>query len=319
MLMSILIISLIILIYQQQTVISGANEEINPARSLRSTLTQSTEPSNDQLQSLPEYALSHLTNTIINAVVGVLTFINPDVLGKVIGFETESVKVGVQTRDKTLARITLNARVVTPFNKHLLPSVDDCGFEFYSLSESKLIETNQFTERECLEMVQEMADNDQLREGLTLSLRNPILNAIVKQFQHRNLIGVRIQGYQVREVGAETELHFDTQNTGYRLWIPLHTIDNLCLGVGDVRKLDNQFHAIPLYSEINNLHTKSESDAAVYYQQCSKKTIMTPKDWIFFQANAVPHYSANSRESGMTKHRRALIVNLEFGSLLEDE
>ena len=61
-------------------------------------------------------------------------------------------------------------------------------------------------------------------------------------------------------------------------------------------------------------------------QQCSEfefnrvrwyqYTRMTNEDWIFFQGDTVPHFSANLGHTHITQHRLALVIHMKFTDMI---
>ena len=215
----------------------------------------------------------------------------------------------------TIKQLTI--REVTASNKHLVPLFRDVNFEFFSLSQSQFIENGDFTREAYHELIQRMATGPEMHGKLadgqirrvTTYNDDPILNAIVREFGDRQFINLQIINTEIITDDAlvgSTGIHFDVARN-FALWIPVSTspIDDLCLGVGDIRRSNLRYRW-------GTVRTVSEEDlpGITWYQQMR----MTPEDWIFFQGWKVPHYALDLSDNLTTQKSLVIRVNLAVDS-----
>lgn len=216
---------------------------------------------------------------------------NSESASSAIAFPTATLNV--LRNLKSDREITIIVRQINSLNKHLLPPFRQINFEFFSLSQSLFFQNGLVSRREYQELIHRVAGGSRGEYSEVMVRDEPILKAVVQEFNDRNLMDLRMSKSYLVTVDEGTGIHFD-QYCVFRLWIPLTTsaIDNLCLGVGDITHL-------PITSGYN-------LDRIIWYQQMT----MTAEDWIFLRAHSVPHYAANMGNRYITQRRLAITINL---------
>ena len=205
----------------------------------------------------------------------------------------------------------LTIREVTASTRHLIPPFEEVHFEFFSLSQSALISNGDFTKQQFHEMIQRIETfADESTRTLDIYPKEPILKAIVSEFGDRHSMKLQIERTQLTNRFAEiggTPMHFDNGRY-FVLWIPLTSslIDNLCLGVGDIRKSKLRNRWIPEHIEPST--PEEDLPEVVWYQHMT----MTSEDWIFLRGEKVPHYAADLGDDLKTQRRLNIKVNMEI-------
>lgn len=221
-------------------------------------------------------------------------------------FQTITIPVRPRALDHDEAVIPLTIHEVTPNNRHLLPSFERVKFEFWSLTQS------QFGQQS---LIRQQYHDFIFRVMVYATLeKEPILEMITREFGQRHSMELEVKSTTIikREGDRSTSrsgtgIHFDGKLASFiKLWIPLTSIDNLCLGVGDSTKMTDRRCIEYGAADEAECVDGSEFAEVVWYQQMT----MTNEDWIFFQTDKVPHYAAHL-PSRQTQERMALVVELK--------
>lgn len=235
-------------------------------------------------------------------------------------FETMTINaLVITTRTRT---IPITIHQITESNKHLVPSFEKTNIEFFTLSQSMWFQRNRFSVAKYQQMLQRVTASSKQHDAVTANNKEPILRAIVREFGDRHSIKLHVASTRLFKVTAGLGVHLDPVNSPacpeiycFKLWIPLTAteIDNLCLGVGDVSRLNanHQNCAVPSIRE-DKWCSDFDFNQVTWYQQ----TRMTNQDWVFFQGDRVPHYAANLGNTRNTQQRWALVVHMKFADLI---
>ena len=105
-----------------------------------------------------------------------------------------------------------------------------------------------------------------------------------------------------------TAPHFD-RSTNLKLWIPLHHIDSLCLGFGQLAPGMDGKCALPENQLLKECSHGMGMDRVTWYQP----TDMRLGDAVIFRGHDVVHFSS-VQKGRSTQERRALWVELELYS-----
>lgn len=215
--------------------------------------------------------------------------------------------------------IPVTIREVTPENKHLIPGFRISGFEFIDLSETFIFQNNEVSLHEYDRMLERITSRLlKLPKGQTMTNVNngePILQAIAKEFALRH--GMELNIFSVQIITPHTSFGTDSHTDGrtspptLKLWIPLETIDNFVLAVGDTNALSDRKCAGHLtYRSHRQCVASNDFAKTIWYHQ----SVMRPQDVIIFSPDQVPHFSANQGVAQKTQHRQALMVKLRFNA-----
>ena len=213
--------------------------------------------------------------------------------------------------------IPITIHQITAFNKHLVPPFERINIEFFSLSQSLWFQRRQFSLAQYHQMLQRVSALSKQYEVVTINDKEPILNAIVREFGNRHSMKLLVASTRLFTTTNGLRIHIDPVHSHgcpemfcLKLWIPLTSteIDNLCLGVGDVSDLKDPQCAIPSIKQTQRRCSGFEFNRVRWYQY----TRMTNEDWILFQGDRVPHFSANLGHTQITQERVALVVHIKF-------
>ena len=221
----------------------------------------------------------------------------------------------------------INARTM-----HMVPDFYEVGFEFVDIAKLPCFPRGAVSMRDYHALLWnvEKSNSRNLYRVIFGSNGQKILSEIVGDwaFSH-GLSKLRIESFQIsklekkkgsKEAVQGVRPHTDRYSDGdpndlyaFRLWIPLHDIDNLVLGVGDTNKLIDRECASKDLSKMKTLQReqcrlREEFEKVQWYHQSS----MRPQDVVFFADKQVPHFATNRGDSSRTQQRTALIVNLKF-------
>ena len=221
--------------------------------------------------------------------------------------------------------LPITVHEVHPYNRQFLPSFADVGFEFFSLSQSQFIRDRQFTKHDYYQMMQRVqtrfAPYGDIGKILKENNHEQVLQAIIRDFNFRNGMDYVVESTQIircDKIYPETDIHLDGERVPprMRLWIPITStfIDNLFLGVGDVRHMSHRECALDKTIPDERCSVGEDARAVRWYQ----RMFMTMQDWIFFKGEKVPHFSANLGSRRRTQERLAFVVNFIRRSALSE-
>ena len=259
-------------------------------------------------------------------------------------FEEEMILVHSLIGDDSLRMITIN--VVTPENAGSLQPFKESGFEFRSLRHFSVFQEGEFTVQQYRGMLRGaiIIDESTLSNRGVLQIdypklqsffrESPVMAAIIRELNELHFPDSRLKflGAVIANRGKnehrmnpggdvmtfvddkpDTALHFDIRKSGstaevYRLWIPLDVIDNLHLGLGSNVPKSCHFQGGDI-AESRCSHRLFKE--AQWYQS----RVMGPETMIFLDSRAVPHFSADLRESFIpglrTNNRQTLAVSIQ--------
>lgn len=221
----------------------------------------------------------------------------------------------IETSRHSSETTTIQVREIDEDNKRLVPSFEKVGFQFIDVTKLPAsINLNDY--HQALEDVV-LCDNR--------CKVNPVFKVIVSDLSRIHGLEFRMGTAHVQQRDSSkknTHIHFDQTGEGhkvrslptnqlfkspgyFRLWIPLQSIDNFVLGMGDTSALRDRSCA--------HLDAKRQSTClddfgkVIWYHRRE----MRRGDIILLANGRVPHFSVYRKEHGLhTLNRSALTIDL---------
>lgn len=237
-------------------------------------------------------------------------------------FRTKEFEIATARHSSDTAKIQV--REIDDSNKHLIPSFEKVGFQFIDIT--KLLSMQRGS-------INLMDYHNALRDVVRCDNRcklHPIFKVIVSDLSYLHGLAFRMgTTYTLCRDNSKknTHIHFDLTGEGsklqtlaanqifkspghFRLWIPLHDIDNWSLGVGDTSALRDRSCA-NLPAERRSTCLEDFNKVLWYHQR-----VMRRQDVILLANGRVPHFSINRRERGLqTQNRSAFTIDLHVSLL----